>query len=511
NGNSFLAISGSRTFSGGLEINGGRLTLSGTGNHTGGTTLNNGRLILGSDGALGANSGTLTLNGGILTYSGTAAGQTRTVSNAIVIGGDITLLDSQNIQSSATLALTGTVDLNGGNRTLVLDRTGTPDKSSQPPVVMSGVVSNGGIIKTGTASLLLSNAASTYSGTTVVRQGTLIVGANAGNGVNGALGNATSAIELGDSGSSSLNATVQRIQLLTNGAFTVDRAVNVNSDNSSGTTVIGGSNATGTATYSNTITLNRGVILAANTGGITRFSGAINDGAGSHGVTIGNYTFGAVNTGGGVIVLSNATGNTYDGGTTVTTGALIVNNTSGSGTGTGAVSVGTGATFGGSGIVSGATTAAAGSFLSPGSDSGVTGNLTFGSSLDLTGLASGAGGLLFNLDTTAASDKITLSAGALSIGTGTLNFDDFAFTTLAGFGEGTYTLLDTSTSIVGSLGSSLTGTLGGLNAALSFANGGQDIILTVTSSIPEPSTYAALLGALALAGATFRRRNVASR
>lgn len=211
-------------------------------------------------------------------------------------------------------------------------------------------------------------------------------------------------------------------------------------------------------------------------------------------------------TGSGSVLFTNA--NTYSGGTTLSSGVLLVNNGTGSGTGSGAVNVASSATLGGSGTISGATTAAAGSFLAPGSDSGVAGTLTFGGNLDVSGLASGAGGLLFNLDGSTASDKIALTAGALTIGTGLLNLNDFDFTALSGFGEGVYTLVDTSTSIVGTLGANLTGTVGGLSAVLSLANGGQDIVLTVTA-IPEPTTCATLFGALALVGAAVRhkRRN----
>ncbi|MFA6287716.1 MAG: PEP-CTERM sorting domain-containing protein [Opitutaceae bacterium] len=264
--------------------------------------------------------------------------------------------------------------------------------------------------------------------------------------------------------------------------------------------VVGSTITTGTATFSGNLDMRSGGSVATQvtsaSGGTTVFSGLIDD---------STETIGVTKTGAGIVKFTRPAGMNYDGGTTVSSGTLLVTNTSGSGTGTGAVTVSNTATFGGSGIVSGATTAASGSFLSPGSDAGVTGNLTFGGTLDISGLAGGTAGLLFDLDTTAASDKITLSSGALSIGTGALDLNDFSFTTLGGFGVGTYTLFDTSTSIVGSFGSNLTGTLGGFNAVLSFANGNQDIVLTVTT-VPEPSTYAAILGTLVLVGTVWRRR-----
>ena len=57
---------------------------------------------------------------------------------------------------------------------------------------------------------------------------------------------------------------------------------------------------------------------------------------------------------GGTTVFTAA--NTYSGGTTVSRGVLIVNNTSGSGTGTGAVTVSTDGMLAGTGSMSGAVT-----------------------------------------------------------------------------------------------------------------------------------------------------------
>ena len=80
----------------------------------------------------------------------------------------------------------------------------------------------------------------------------------------------------------------------------------------------------------------------------------------------------------GILNLTGA--NTYTGATTVSAGTLSVNNTSGSGTGSGTVSVTTGAILSGSGTIRGATTISSGGIHAPGNSPGVekfTSNLTY--------------------------------------------------------------------------------------------------------------------------------------
>jgi autotransporter-associated beta strand protein len=68
--------------------------------------------------------------------------------------------------------------------------------------------------------------------------------------------------------------------------------------------------------------------------------------------------------------------NTYTRGTTVNGGTLLVNNTAGSGTGSGAVTVASGGALGGSGSIAGAVTVAAGGKLVPGGTLTVSNHLT---------------------------------------------------------------------------------------------------------------------------------------
>jgi autotransporter-associated beta strand protein len=147
------------TSSGGalVKSGAGALTLSAANSFSGGTTLSAGTLRIGNNTALG--SGTATLNGGNLSSNSASA---RSLTNNVVIGGDVTLGDSTN---NGALSISGTVGLGGATRILTIDSA----------VTLSGVISNGGLTKAGTGTLTLS-AAATHSGGTTINAGTLRVG-----------------------------------------------------------------------------------------------------------------------------------------------------------------------------------------------------------------------------------------------------------------------------------------------------------------------------------------------
>jgi len=155
-------------------------------------------------------------------------------------------------------------------------------------------------------------------------------------------------------------------------------------------------------------------------GGDNSLSGAISGVGGS-----------VVKVGSGTLTLSGA--NTYTGATTVAAGTLRVNNTSGSGTGTGAVQVQSGATLAGSGSIAGAVTIAKGGILAAGNSPGTLtlGALTLagGSTLNYElGQAGVPGGAL--------NDLINVT-GNLQLD-GTLNIAQSAGGT---FGPGLYRLM----------------------------------------------------------------------
>lgn len=164
-----------------------------------------------------------------------------------------------------------------------------------------------------------------------------------------------------------------------------------------------------------------------------------------------NIALNLASTNTGSLTLSNASGNTYNGGTTISGGKLYANNNAnntGSATGTGPVAVNSGGTLGGTGSVGGAVTVASGGHLTAGARTGAN---TIGTLIGFNSVTLNSGA---NLDidlgapapTGGASDQISLNpffgsfpltvpAAASSIG---VNLSDPAG---GAAGNGTYTLL----------------------------------------------------------------------
>lgn len=477
----------------------GPLTTNGLMNAGTGTVTYSGNMTIGANKELVivGNTQATTISGGIadnadgasgLTYGGPSAGKL-TLSGGHTFTGSI-------IVNAGTLDLWNTASAYTNNITLATP-TATLDAANTGTTVITingNITGSGRIVKTSGVSTLVLNGDNDFTGGVNVA-GTVVAGTGTNNGVGtGTLTFSSGSFRASDNNSRTF-ANVVTLSAATS-AVTFGGAQNDITGlgdltfTSTTSSTVGGArtwavNNSTTVAFANNWSGNAGTnVTKAGTGTLV-FNGNLNNGASNVVVTAGTFILNGVNA--------------YTGTTTINAGTLLVN---GSLSASSTVTVNAG-TFGGSGTASGAATAASGSFLSAGASSGTVGTLTFGSTLDISGLAGGTGGLLFDLAGTGASDKITLTSGALSIGSGVLNLDDFSFTTLGGYGVGTYTLLSTSTSIVGTLGSNLTGTVGGLNGELSIS--GNDLVLTV-SAIPEPATYAALAGLGVLGLAVLRRR-----
>ena len=130
-----------------------------------------------------------------------------------------------------------------------------------------------------------------------------------------------------------------------------------------------------------------------------------------------------VKVGSGTQTLSGA--NTYGGGTIVSNGTLLIDNASGSGTGTGAVTVVSGATLGGTGFMAGPVNLGAAAVLRPGDP---VGSLTVSNNLILNNASVLQYALGINSSQLVVKRNLTLG--------GTLNI-----TSAGNFGAGTYVLV----------------------------------------------------------------------
>ena len=207
----------------------------------------------------------------------------------------------------------------------------------------------------------------------------------------------------------------------------------------------------------------------------TTFDGIISESGGVQEGTGGSLT----KTGTGTLTLTSA--NDYSGGTTVESGSLFVNNTTGFATGSGLVNV-LGGTLAGAGTITGSLTVGNGSSvatLAPGANSSTIGTLTVQGALKLDANSS----YQAELDSTAlAADNVT--ATVVIIGSGAqITLTDLGATTLPN--GTTFTLIENNsgTAMIGTfsnLADGSTVTIGDNTFQASYEGGdGNDLTLTV--------------------------------
>ena len=329
--NTFTALG-----TGGIALNGGTLNLRSNGNANGGANIITGNGATGNNVTMGSTGATINVNN-----NGSNIQNTFTLNNLSIGTGQLTVSggNQYNLRFAGTTTLTGNATFNVTSSTLGLTLA-VGDGGGNFGITKLGAAATGASVATGSLTL---SGVNTYTGVTSVLEGILNLNGNAPSGSAGTLGNATSAVLLGNT-SGSVNAA-----LMTNN-FTVARDITVQSGNT-GTAYLGSATNTSNNTYSGIITLgsagSAGHGLTLVSGGFHQMivSGVIQDSGtltGTAGVlTIGDVTaanaltgsFSPNTTNGSSIYLINGA-NTYTGGTVIDTGGAVrINNTSAFGTG----------------------------------------------------------------------------------------------------------------------------------------------------------------------------------
>ncbi len=196
-------------------------------------------------------STSLILNGSLLTrYTD------NTANNALILANFTPVVENGLIRSSLAPAYL----VLGGSGSMILSSTCTVNDNGSTGLTGLSTGSDA----TGNAligSLTIESTASTYTGATNWRTGTLVLGASAGIS-SGSLGN-TSGVNLGASSGN------EAVTLVTDaGGITVAKNITVTAlGTGSQTVTIGGTQTSGTSTYSGTITFNRNLIMSAASGG----------------------------------------------------------------------------------------------------------------------------------------------------------------------------------------------------------------------------------------------------
>jgi autotransporter-associated beta strand protein len=520
-----VQLSNNITIARALVLNGDGISSGGSLRNIAGANTWSGGVSNNSGARINVDSGTLTIEGNITnanttlyvggvsnsTFSGTLTGSRTTGDGALFKDGASTLtLGGNNIALSGNIILragtvraanggalgSGTVQVGNGatTTTLLIEANGTrsgaisiSNASSAGVInVASGLsfTNTGGVTQVGGsdnttkfgkdgAGTLVLGGTGTYGGQMQVGQGTVVATTSTAFGTNAS----TSArgIDLGlNVGDTS---TVNNVAVLAENGVTISNSIYVAPNTSSALRTIGISGA-GSATFNNEIFLG---------GNLTADSGA----SGNNLTLSGNLTNvgGLIKTGAGTVTLSGASANTYGGLTTVSAGVLNLNKAPGVNAIAGNLTVGNG------------TSDNSVKLLLSASNQVANGG---GQTVTLSGGTIARGGnvseVFGNLNLTTAS---FLDYGAAN-NTGTLSFGTYApsaLLTVQNFLPGN--VLTFGSNLTDSINNPSLFNLGAQGFTSSWSSGTSTFTIT---AIPEPSTYVAAAGLLALFLWPARRR-----
>ena len=258
-------------------------------------------------------------------------------------------------------------------------------------------------------------------------------------------------------------------------------------------------------TLANPVTYSTNFTLGSPTTGNLLFTGPVNVGGGAKdfnvqnaitefsGIISGSGTLIRSKSGPGTLIFSGA--NTYPGTTAVNAGTLLVNNTSGSGTGTTAVTVAEAATLGGSGAISGTvTTSGPTAKIAPGNS---TGALSIGS-LNLS--AGGTVEIQIDDSATPKNDKLVITgtaADSLNVAGATINISVTGTPT-----QSVYVLASCATGALTGTFASVTGVPDGYTLVYNYNDG------VSANNIALVDSYTAWLGSYPVITGANRSPNV---
>lgn len=430
---STLTVGGTIAGNAGLtKLGAGTLQLSGSTNstYTGGTTNSAGVLGLNGTATLGDGTGTLRLNGGSILSTATRANVP--VANPTVMSADTTIYGNSTATAPSTRILPFSGNWTVTSGTLRIGNTGSSNNTFEarfsagnnvtgpvivgdpgfdtpgaislfglyndnttPVQIVSGLISGNGRVRRGHLSSGLGGHSiftgnNTYSGGTILDSGTIGIGLDStptsGVITSGPLG--TGQFQIENDPSITIYA-FGGARTIGNQIF-LDGVVN---------TVLSGTNA---LTFTGDVNLG-GVtktLTVINTA-TTTFSGALTNSAALIKAGAGKLVFSGDNS-----ARTNST--------TVNDGTLLVNNTTGSGTGSGDVTVNSPGTLGGTGSINGPVTVNVGGTLAAGAS---IGTLTINNDLILAGNLS----VEVNKSVSPSNDLVTVSGTINNIGSGTVN------------------------------------------------------------------------------------------
>ncbi|XHR27092.1 MAG: PEP-CTERM sorting domain-containing protein [Chthoniobacteraceae bacterium] len=501
--------------------NGATINLSGSNTFAAtSTVLYIGTATTGFAAVLTTNSalGNLTIKNGAVKVSGSAL----TTAGALTVDAGGTLdVSAYAANASGGLVLgsaTGSGLITGAQGIVLAGTNGGAVAASLISGTINSAISSGTatstVTKTGTSTTVVLNGVNTYLGATTVSEGRLDI--NGSLGASSAVGIATSGT-LGGSGT--INGTVVNSGVIT-GGLTFANDVTINSGATANATAFN-SNIVDNGSITGGLTVQGGKVLSGSgsVSGTTAVNGGTVNGTGlTLGATLlyGSSTLSGYNVASSMTITggtTSLTGTTHSTATlSVSTGAILNNN------GTVDGNVGVSGLIKGTGTVTGNLALTSGT-LSPGNSPGITtvqGNFTMDASsklvAEVTGTAAGSAydqvKVSGNVILAGTLDLSTLTG--LSLGDTIILIDNTGSSTTSGYFSQIIT--SGSTYTIGAAGGTYTFTSGTAEYLINYAANADgdsvnnDVTLTV---VPEPGTWAMLMGGMGLLtlGQRLRRRS----